>query len=148
MANRTTLQQKLLILVWNEAGLSDAQIAYELDRDLFKLPCSSLQHKPPLVAFPEADHSGRSYAAQLEKELLDLGRIDRLLETGRWFRRVSKDLTVSLGGWVYYVKHRKGNSWRSATKPRERAGREGHRRGIYCAKTKQESWWPAKRSRG
>ena len=68
------------------------------------LPCSSLQEKPPLVAFPKADHSGRFYTAELEKELLDLKRIDRLLEKGRWFRRVSKDLTVSLGGWVYYLK--------------------------------------------
>jgi hypothetical protein len=30
MANRTTLQQKLLILKWNEAGLTDKQIAKEI----------------------------------------------------------------------------------------------------------------------
>jgi hypothetical protein len=70
----------------------------------YHLPCSSLGEKPPLVAFPEATHSGRSYAADWEKELLDVGRIDGLLEKGRWFRRVSKDRTVSLGGWVYYLK--------------------------------------------
>ena len=30
--------------------------------------------------------------------------MDRLLKKGVWFRRVSKDSTVSLGGFVYYVK--------------------------------------------
>jgi transposase len=70
----------------------------------YHLPCSSLGEKPPLVAFPKATHSGRSYAAQLERELLDLKRVDRLLEKGRWYRRLSKDRTVSLGGWVYYLK--------------------------------------------
>jgi hypothetical protein len=62
------------------------------------LPCSLLGEKPPLVAFPKATHSGRSYAADLERELLDPKRVDRLLEKGQWFRRVSKDLTVSVGG--------------------------------------------------
>ncbi len=68
------------------------------------LPCSSLAQRAPLAAFPQAEHSGRFYEAELEKELLDLKRVDRLLAKGRWFRRVSKDSTVSLGGLVYYVK--------------------------------------------
>jgi transposase len=68
------------------------------------LPCATLAHRAPLVAFPQADHSGRPYAAYLEEELLEMGRVDRLLEKGKWFRRVSKDLTVSLGGLVYYLK--------------------------------------------
>lgn len=70
----------------------------------YRLPCSSLGHKPPLLAFPEAAHSGRPYAAHLEGELLDLERVDRLLEEGRWFRRVSEHSTVSLGRRIYYVK--------------------------------------------
>jgi transposase/transposase InsO family protein len=68
-----------------------------------KLPCASLSEKPPLVAFPEASHSGRLYRPELEAHLLDLKRLDALLEKGRWFRRVSKDRTISLGGQVYYL---------------------------------------------
>lgn len=70
----------------------------------YHLPCAALGERPPLVAMPEADHSGRFYGAELEKELLDLKRVDTFLEKGRWFRRISKDSTVSLGGLVYYVK--------------------------------------------
>ncbi len=70
----------------------------------YNLPCSSLEERPPLVAFPQATHSGRFYRAELEKESLDLERVDRFLGKGRWFRRVSEGSTVSLGGFVYYVK--------------------------------------------
>lgn len=69
------------------------------------LPCASLGEKAPLVAFPEASHSGRPYRPEeLEAHLLDPKRLDEaLLEKGRWFRQASKDRTISLGAQVYYL---------------------------------------------
>lgn len=69
----------------------------------WKLPCATLGEQPPLLAYPEARHSGRWYRPEIESELLDLGRVDAYLEQGRWYRLASKDATVRLGGLVYYV---------------------------------------------
>lgn len=67
------------------------------------LPCSSLDHQPPLVAHPDARHSGRLYRPELEAQLLDTNRVYTYLTQGRWFRWVSTHGSVSLGGAVYYV---------------------------------------------
>jgi len=67
------------------------------------LPCASLGERPPLLCFPEARHSGRLYRVELEAALLSLGRVDAYLGRGRWYRRVSKDGTLSLGRQIYHV---------------------------------------------
>lgn len=67
------------------------------------LPCASLDNKPPLVALPQARHSGRPYRLEWEAELLDLNRVDAYLGRGRWFRQVANNGIISLGGTVYYV---------------------------------------------
>ena len=67
------------------------------------LPCATLGEQPPLLAYPEARHSGRWYRPEIEAALLDLGRVDAYLGQGRWYRLASKDATVRLGGQVYYV---------------------------------------------
>jgi transposase len=67
------------------------------------LACASLDYKPPLVAFPQARHSGRPYRPECEANLLDLSRVWAYLAQGRWFRQTSKDFTFSLGGQVYYI---------------------------------------------
>lgn len=72
------------------------------------LPCASLENQPPLLAFPEAQHSGRPYRIEWEAKMLDLERIDAYLERGRWFRLVGSNGTISLGGTSYYV----GNKWK------------------------------------
>lgn len=72
------------------------------------LPCSSLDNQPPLVAYPQAHHSGRPYRLEWEAELLDLNRIFAYLERGRWFRRISNNGLFSLGGSVYYL----GSGWK------------------------------------
>ncbi|MCP4361434.1 MAG: hypothetical protein GY796_25770 [Chloroflexi bacterium] len=72
------------------------------------LPCSSLDNQPPLVAYPQAHHSGRSYRLEWEAKLLDMQRIDSYLERGCWFRRVASNGIISLGGTVYYV----GSKWK------------------------------------
>lgn len=75
------------------------------------LPCSSLEGRPPLMAFPEAQHSGKVYSCQSERGLLDLDRVFNWLELQFWHRRISKDQTVSLGGHVYYLPLAKPNAW-------------------------------------
>lgn len=71
------------------------------------LPCSSLGNLPPLVAYPNAIHSGRQYALNLEEEMLSLQRVYAYLDRSRWFRFVSQNGTVSLGSQTYYL----GTKW-------------------------------------
>ncbi len=66
-------------------------------------PCSTLEGCAPLQAFPEARHSGRIYLPERETAQLDLNRAYQLIAEGTYFRRVSKDGTVSLGGQIYYL---------------------------------------------
>ncbi len=67
------------------------------------LPCASLGNLPPLLAFPDAIHSGRFYRPETEREQLDLNRVWLYLAPARWFRQVSNNGTFSLGGQVYYI---------------------------------------------
>ena len=50
-----------------------------------RYPSSSLGGRPPLVAFPEARHSGRPYRLEWEEELLDMQRVADYLAGGRWY---------------------------------------------------------------
>lgn len=67
------------------------------------LPCRPLANQPPLVAFPEADHSGRFYSPEMEPHLLRLQRIHDYLAHKEWFRRIASNGTISFGGYVYYL---------------------------------------------
>lgn len=60
-------------------------------------------NKPPLIANPNAKNSGRVYHSAMERELTLLDRVYDYLEKGRWWRRISKDGTFSLGKQVYYL---------------------------------------------
>jgi transposase len=71
-----------------------------------QLPCATLDKQPPLQAFPQARHSPRPYRPEWEAQLLDLQRVFDYLAGGRWFRRVSKDGHISLGGQVFSVGRR------------------------------------------
>lgn len=71
-----------------------------------QLPCRTLDNQPPLVAFPQAHHSGRLYRPEYEADLLDLQRVYDYLAQGRWYRLVSQVGTFSLGGYVYYLGHK------------------------------------------
>lgn len=73
-----------------------------------RLPCASLSQLPPLLAYPQAHHSGRPYHLQAEADLLDLRRVDAFLARGRWFRRVAHNGIISLGSTVYFV----GSKWK------------------------------------
>jgi hypothetical protein len=72
------------------------------------LPCSSLDDRPPLQAFPEAAYPQRPYRPEWEAELLDLTHIYDYLAQEQWFRLASNVGTFSLGGQVYYL----GTKWK------------------------------------
>jgi transposase len=67
------------------------------------LPCRSLNRIPPLIAYPQATHSGRFYRPEVEADLLNLQLVYDYLACGRWYRLVSKGGTFSLGAQVYYL---------------------------------------------
>lgn len=69
----------------------------------FDLPCSSLDDLPPLLAFPQAAHSGREYRPEWEADLLDLDRIWPYLAQGRWFRKSSSVASFSLAKQRYSI---------------------------------------------
>jgi hypothetical protein len=67
------------------------------------IPSRSTNGKPPLVACPGAVRSERDYSVDSEKGIFDQGKVGKFLSAGKWFRTVSKDKTISVGGWVYYL---------------------------------------------
>jgi transposase InsO family protein len=75
------------------------------------LPCSSSENRPPLHAYPKAEHSGKVYQCANERELLNLDKVFEWLQGQHWQRLISKDQTISLGGQVYYLFHAKPNVW-------------------------------------
>lgn len=68
-----------------------------------RFPSSALGGQPPLVAHPEAHHSGRFYYPEWEESLLNPSRVYAYLAQGRWFRRVSAQGQCSLGAHRYGV---------------------------------------------
>jgi transposase len=68
-----------------------------------ELPCRTLNNCPPLVAFPEARHSGRFYNPGNEFHLLNMHAVHEYLAQGEWFRRIASNGTISLGRTVYYL---------------------------------------------
>lgn len=84
--NSSTLQQSLLD---------------RLDFLNFHFPSRSLGGQPPLVACPQAQHSGRPYRPEWEDVMLDMRRVYVYLAKGRWFRRTSSQGQFSLGSHRY-----------------------------------------------
>jgi hypothetical protein len=68
-----------------------------------RFPSRSLGGQPPLVACPEAQHSGRPYRLEWEEDMLDMQRVYNYLAQGRWFRRTSSQGQFSLGTYRYSV---------------------------------------------
>lgn len=66
-------------------------------------PSRALGHRPPLVAYPDARHSGRPYRLEWEEAMLDLQRVYDYLTQGHWFRRASPQGQFSLGSYRYNV---------------------------------------------
>jgi hypothetical protein len=66
-------------------------------------PSRSLDGQPPLVAHPEARHSGRPYRLEWERAMLDMQRVYDYLAQARWFRRISSPGQFTLGAQRYGV---------------------------------------------
>jgi transposase len=66
-----------------------------------RFPCCSLAGQAPLVAHPEARHSGRPYRLEWEEAMLDMQRVYKYLAQARWFRRTSSVGQFSLGAHRY-----------------------------------------------
>ena len=75
-----------------------------------KFPSSPCGNQPPLTAYPNAIHSGQHYHPSLEHQKCSIDRVYDYLQKGLWWRKVSKDSTISIGGQVYYLKNAKPNA--------------------------------------
>ena len=69
----------------------------------WQLPSRSHGDKPPLVANPEAIHSGRHYHPEAEQALILQERVYECLGQYTWYRKASKNRQVNLGKKVYYL---------------------------------------------
>jgi hypothetical protein len=67
------------------------------------LPSRVLSHQTPLEAYPQANHSGRTYRPEWEEELLALEQVHAYLAQGRWFRSIRSNGFFGLGGYRYYI---------------------------------------------
>lgn len=67
------------------------------------IPSRSTNNQPPLVACPQAEKAEKTYKVALEEEIFDPQKIKNFLRSAKWYRTVSKDKTISLGGRVYYL---------------------------------------------
>ena len=67
-------------------------------------PCASFGGVAPLVRDPQAAIPRRPFDISKEEQYLDLNRVYRLLATGNWRRKVSKDKTISIADEVFYLK--------------------------------------------
>jgi transposase InsO family protein len=76
-----------------------------IERLNYHIPSSSFNDQPPLVAHPQARHSGRFYCPRNEKALIDFERVLDYLSRGKWIRKATGDSgkRVSLGGMKYYM---------------------------------------------
>lgn len=86
----------------DEATLRESLLA-RLDFLNTRYPSRSLAGRPPLIAHPEARHSGRLYRLEWEEDFLDMQRVYDYLAKGRWFRRVGPVGVFSLGHYRYGV---------------------------------------------
>lgn len=68
-----------------------------------RLPTRALNGQAPLEAFPNAVWSGQPYRPEWEADLLSIERVYRYLAEGRWFRRISTNSHINIGGHRYYV---------------------------------------------
>ena len=66
-----------------------------------RFPSRTLAGQAPLVAHPEAQHSGRPYRLEWEEAMLDMQRLYAYLAESRWFRRTSALGQFSLGARRY-----------------------------------------------
>jgi hypothetical protein len=74
-------------------------------------PTRSLNKQAPLVAFPQASHSGREYRPEWEEDTLDMSKVYAYLSRQEWFRQTSDKGQLLLGSHRYGL----GKDWSKQT---------------------------------
>jgi transposase len=109
--HQTMNQQAVAGQAFTDGSALQQSLSDRLDFLNLRFPSRSLGGQPPLVACPEAQHSGRPYRLEWEVDMLDRERVHNYLAKGRWFRRTSSQGQFSLGTHRYSV----GKSLRNQT---------------------------------
>jgi len=102
-AHQTMNQQAVTGQTFTDGSALQQSLSARLDFLNLRFPSRSLGGQPPLVACPEAQHSGRPYRLEWEEDMLDMQRVYEYLAQGRWFRRTSSQGQFSLGTHRYNV---------------------------------------------
>ncbi len=102
-AHQTINQQAVAGQTFDDGVALQQSLSDRLDFLNHRFPSRSLGGRSPLVACPEAEHSGRFYRLEWETDMLDMQRVYEYLAKGRWFRRTSSQGQFSLGSHRYNV---------------------------------------------
>ena len=102
-AHQTINQQAVAGQTFDDGAALQQNLSDRLDFLNRRFPSRSLGGQPPLVACPEAEHSGRVYRLEWEADMLNMQRVYEYLAKGRWFRRTSSQGQFSLGSHRYNV---------------------------------------------
>ena len=101
--HQTITQQAIEGQVFADGAALQKRLSERLAFLNHRFPCRSLGGRPPLLVYPEAQHSGRSYRLEWEEDSLDLQRVYDYLAQGRWFRQTGSLGQLSLGAQRYGV---------------------------------------------
>jgi hypothetical protein len=101
--HQTITQQAIKGQVFADDAALQKRLSERLAFLNHQFPCRSLGSRPPLLVYPEAQHSGRPYRLEWEEALLDLQLVYDYLAQGRWFRRTGSLGQLSLGAQRYGV---------------------------------------------
>jgi transposase len=102
-SHQTISQQAIAGQDFSDRAALRKMIMNRLDFLNTRYPSRSLAGQPPLIAHPEARHSGRPYRPEWEEDLLDMPRVYNYLARGRWFRYSGPLGQLSLGTYRYGV---------------------------------------------
>jgi transposase len=99
--HQTVTQQAIAGQTFTNGVALQVNLSERLDFLNTRFPSRSLDGQPPLVAHPEARHSGRPYRLEWEKAMLDMQHVYDYLAQARWFRRTSSPGQFTLGAQRY-----------------------------------------------
>ena len=100
-SHQTVTQQAIAGQTFPDGTAIQARLSDRLYFLNTRFPSRSLAGQAPLVAHPEAQHSGRPYRLEWEETMLDMQRVYEYLAQARWFRRTSSLGQFSLGARRY-----------------------------------------------
>jgi hypothetical protein len=107
--HQTVTQQAIVGQTFIDGATLQDNLTERLDFLNYRFPSRSLGGRAPLLAYPDAQHSGRPYRPEWEDALLDLDRVYQYLAQGRWFRQVSEQGQFSIGAHRYGLGKNFGN---------------------------------------